>query len=127
MHRAIDVAHKAQACWVKKTGKERAAVLRKLYGLMLANVDDLAAILTMEMGKPLSEARGEILYGASYMEWFGEEAKRVYGDTISGIRRTSVSSFSSSRLGSSLRSHLGTFQTQCSPASWRRPLPPGVP
>lgn len=82
--RAIDAAHKAQKLWAKKTGKERAVVLRKLYDLMVANADDLAAILTMEMGKPLAEAKGEILYGASYVEWFGEEAKRVYGDTIPG-------------------------------------------
>ncbi|MGI2033627.1 NAD-dependent succinate-semialdehyde dehydrogenase [Rhizobium panacihumi] len=82
--RAIDAAHKAQKLWAKKTGKERAAVLRKLYDLMVANADDLAAILTMEMGKPLAEAKGEILYGASYVEWFGEEAKRIYGDTIPG-------------------------------------------
>lgn len=82
--RAIEFAYKAQKLWAAKTGKERAAVLRKLYDLMVANADDLAAILTMEMGKPLAEARGEILYGASYVEWFGEEAKRVYGDTIPG-------------------------------------------
>ncbi|WP_454854722.1 NAD-dependent succinate-semialdehyde dehydrogenase [Rhizobium binxianense] len=82
--RAIDAAYKAQKAWAKKTGKERAAVLRKLYDLLVANADDLAAILTMEMGKPLAEAQGEILYGASYIEWFGEEAKRVYGDTIPG-------------------------------------------
>jgi succinate-semialdehyde dehydrogenase/glutarate-semialdehyde dehydrogenase len=82
--RAIDAAHEAQKLWAKKTGKERAAVLRKLYDLMVANADDLAAILTMEMGKPLAEAKGEILYGAAYVEWFGEEAKRVYGDTIPG-------------------------------------------
>ncbi|TGP84805.1 aldehyde dehydrogenase family protein, partial [Mesorhizobium sp. M8A.F.Ca.ET.218.01.1.1] len=65
-------------------GKERAAVLRKLYDLIVSNVDDLATILTLEMGKPWTEAKGEILYGASYVEWFGEEAKRVYGDTIPG-------------------------------------------
>lgn len=82
--RAIDAAYKAQKEWVKKTGKERAAVLRRLYDLMVANADDLATILTMEMGKPLAEAKGEILYGASYVEWFGEEAKRIYGDTIPG-------------------------------------------
>ena len=82
--RAIDAAYKAQKEWARKTGKERAAVLRKLYELMAANADDLATILTMEMGKPLAEAKGEILYGASYVEWFGEEAKRVYGDTIPG-------------------------------------------
>jgi succinate-semialdehyde dehydrogenase/glutarate-semialdehyde dehydrogenase len=82
--RAIDAAYKAQKEWARKTGRERAAVLRKLYDLMVTNADDLAAILTMEMGKPLAEAKGEILYGASYVEWFGEEAKRVYGDTIPG-------------------------------------------
>lgn len=82
--RAIDAAYKAQKAWARKTGKERAAMLRKLYDLMVANADDLATILTMEMGKPWPEARGEILYGASYVEWFGEEAKRVYGDTIPG-------------------------------------------
>jgi succinate-semialdehyde dehydrogenase/glutarate-semialdehyde dehydrogenase len=82
--KAIDTAHAAQKVWAKKTGKERAAVLRKLNDLMVANADDLATILTMEMGKPWPEARGEILYGASYVEWFAEEAKRVYGDTIPG-------------------------------------------
>jgi len=82
--RAIAVADKAQKNWAKKTGKERAGILRKLFDLMVANADDLATILTMEMGKPWPEARGEILYGASYVEWFGEEAKRVYGDTIPG-------------------------------------------
>jgi succinate-semialdehyde dehydrogenase/glutarate-semialdehyde dehydrogenase len=81
---AIDAAHAAQAAWAARTGKDRAAVLRKLFDLMVANADDLATILTMEMGKPWAEARGEILYGASYMEWFAEEAKRVYGDTIPG-------------------------------------------
>ena len=82
--RAIDKAHAVQKAWAKKTGKERAAVLRKLFDLMVANADDLATILTMEMGKPLAEAKGEILYGAAYVEWFGEEAKRVYGTTIPG-------------------------------------------
>jgi len=81
---AIDAAYEAQKAWASKTGKERAAVLRRLYDLLVANADDLATILTMEMGKPFAEARGEILYGASYVEWFGEEAKRVYGDTIPG-------------------------------------------
>ncbi|MFN4207971.1 MAG: NAD-dependent succinate-semialdehyde dehydrogenase [Agrobacterium albertimagni] len=84
VEKAIDAAHTAQKAWAKKTGKERAAVLRKLNDLMVANADDLATILTMEMGKPWPEARGEILYGASYVEWFAEEAKRVYGDTIPG-------------------------------------------
>ena len=73
---AIDHAHAAQKDWAKWTGKERAAVLRKWYELMVAHADDLATILTAEMGKPLPEARGEILYGASFIEWFAEEAKR---------------------------------------------------
>lgn len=84
---AIDAAHRAQREWAKWTGKERANVLRALYDLMVANADDLAAILTSEMGKPLAEARGEILYGASYVEWFAEEAKRSYGDVIPGHQR----------------------------------------
>ncbi len=82
--RAIDAAYDAQKDWAAKTGKERAAVLRKLFDLMVANADDLATILTMEMGKPFAEARGEIMYGASFIEWFSEEAKRTYGDVIPG-------------------------------------------
>lgn len=82
--RAIDAAYSAQKAWAKKTGKERAIILRKLFDLMVANVDDLATILTTEMGKPFGEAKGEVLYGASYVEWFGEEAKRVYGDILGG-------------------------------------------
>ena len=81
---AIDLAYDSQKEWARKTGKERAAILRKWYELMVANVDDLGAILCAEMGKPLAEAKGEILYGASFIEWFSEEAKRVYGDTIPG-------------------------------------------
>ena len=80
--RAIEAAEAAWPAWRAKTAKERAALLRKWYELMLAHQDDLAAILTAEQGKPLAEARGEILYGASFIEWFSEEAKRVYGDTI---------------------------------------------
>ncbi len=86
-HAAIEAAEQAQKDWARRTGKERAAILRKWFDLMVAHVDDLAAILTAEMGKPLAEAKGEILYGASFVEWFGEEAKRVYGDTIPGHQR----------------------------------------
>ncbi|WP_424929084.1 NAD-dependent succinate-semialdehyde dehydrogenase [Amaricoccus tamworthensis] len=84
VNRAIDAAYTSQKEWAAKTGKERAAVLRKWYDLMVENADDLAVILTAEMGKPLAEAKGEILYGASFIEWFSEEAKRVYGETIPG-------------------------------------------
>lgn len=84
---AIESARVAQKDWAARTGKERAAILRKWYELMVENADDLGAILTAEMGKPLPEARGEILYGASFVEWFGEEAKRIYGETIPGHQR----------------------------------------
>lgn len=82
--RAINGAYDAKASWAAKTGKERGAILRKWHDLMLENIDDLAIILTAEMGKPLTEAKGEIMYGASYVEWFAEEAKRIYGDVIPG-------------------------------------------
>jgi succinate-semialdehyde dehydrogenase/glutarate-semialdehyde dehydrogenase len=85
--RAIAAAQAAQKDWAARTGKERAAILRRWYELMIENADDLATILTAEMGKPLAEARGEILYGASFVEWFGEEAKRIYGDVIPGHQR----------------------------------------
>lgn len=80
--RAIDVAHAAQKSWRARTGKERAAILRRLFDLMMANQDDLARIMTAEQGKPFAEAKGEIAYAAGFIEWFAEEAKRVYGDTI---------------------------------------------
>ncbi|MGA8049854.1 MAG: NADP-dependent succinate-semialdehyde dehydrogenase [Burkholderiales bacterium] len=80
--RAIEAAERAWPAWRAKTAKERAAILRRWYDLMMANQDDLALILTTEQGKPLAEAKGEIAYGASFVEWFAEEAKRVYGDVI---------------------------------------------
>jgi len=79
---AIAAADKASPAWRAKTAKERHAVLMKWFSLIVANADDLARILTAEQGKPLSEARGEVVYGASFIEWFAEEAKRVYGETI---------------------------------------------
>ncbi|MCL4186308.1 MAG: NAD-dependent succinate-semialdehyde dehydrogenase [Rhodobacteraceae bacterium] len=82
--RAIAAAATAQKAWAARTAKDRAGILRRWYELMVANADDLAAILTAEMGKPLAEARGEVLYGAAFIEWFAEEAKRVYGETIPG-------------------------------------------
>jgi len=80
--RAIRAAAAAWPAWRARTAKERGALLRRWFDLLLAHQDDLAAILTLEQGKPLAEARGEILYGASFIEWFAEEGKRVYGDTI---------------------------------------------
>jgi succinate-semialdehyde dehydrogenase/glutarate-semialdehyde dehydrogenase len=80
--RAIAAANAALPAWRALPGKERSRILRKWFDLMVANADDLAALLTAEQGKPLAEAKGEILYGASFVEWFAEEAKRVYGDVI---------------------------------------------
>ena len=80
--RAIDAAKKAQPDWAAKTAKERAAILKRWFDLMMANQDELGALLTAEQGKPLAEAKGEIAYGASFIEWFAEEGKRVYGDVI---------------------------------------------
>ncbi len=82
--RAIDAAYAAQGPWAARTAKERSAILRRWFELIVENADDLACLLTAEQGKPLAEARGEIIYGASFIEWFAEEAKRVYGDTIPG-------------------------------------------
>ncbi|MCB1478057.1 MAG: NAD-dependent succinate-semialdehyde dehydrogenase [Rhodobiaceae bacterium] len=81
---AIDAAYEAQKSWRAMTAKERCAILLKWNDLMLENADDLALILTAEMGKPLAEAKGEIAYGASFVQWFAEEARRVYGDIIPG-------------------------------------------
>ncbi len=82
--RAIEAANAAWPAWRKKTAKERANILRKWFNLILENQEDLAVIMTAEQGKPLAEAKGEVVYGASFVEWFAEEAKRVYGDTIPG-------------------------------------------
>jgi succinate-semialdehyde dehydrogenase/glutarate-semialdehyde dehydrogenase len=79
---AIDSAARAFPAWRKKTAKERAAIMRRWYELMLENQEDLAQLMTAEQGKPIGESRGEVTYAASFLEWFGEEAKRVYGDTI---------------------------------------------
>jgi succinate-semialdehyde dehydrogenase / glutarate-semialdehyde dehydrogenase len=79
---AIDAASRAFPAWRRKTAKERAAVMRRWFDLMLANQDDLARLMTTEQGKPLAESKGEVAYAASFLEWFGEEAKRIYGDTI---------------------------------------------
>jgi len=79
---AIEAADVAWPAWRQKTGKERAGILRKLFFLMMENQEDLAQLITAEGGKPLAESRGEVAYGAAFIEWFGEEAKRTYGDLI---------------------------------------------
>ncbi|MEO9598941.1 NAD-dependent succinate-semialdehyde dehydrogenase [Parasphingorhabdus sp.] len=80
--RAIDAAEKAQPGWAAKTAKERAAILRRFFTLMMDHQEDLAQLMTAEQGKPLTESRGEIVYAANFIEWFAEEGKRVYGDVI---------------------------------------------
>tara|TARA_R110000868_G_scaffold228684_1_gene481619 strand:- start:2354 stop:3808 length:1455 start_codon:yes stop_codon:yes gene_type:complete len=80
--RAIEAANAAWPAWRAKTAKERAQILRKWFELMMANQDDLGTLMTAEQGKPLAEAKGEVAYAASFIEWFGEEGKRAYGDTI---------------------------------------------
>ena len=82
--RAIDFANQALPAWRSKTAKERAKILRKWFDLIMLNQEPLAQLMTAEQGKPLDESRGEIAYGASFIEWFGEEAKRLYGETIPG-------------------------------------------
>ncbi len=82
--RAIDFANQALPAWRSKTAKERAKILRKWFDLIMQNQEALAQLMTAEQGKPLDESRGEIAYGASFIEWFGEEAKRLYGETIPG-------------------------------------------
>lgn len=84
---AIDMAYEAQKEWAKKTGKERATILRRWFELMMENAEDLAKILTAEQGKPMAESMGEIAYGASFIEFFAEEAKRVYGELIPGNQK----------------------------------------
>jgi succinate-semialdehyde dehydrogenase / glutarate-semialdehyde dehydrogenase len=81
-HKAIAAANAAFPVWSAKTGKERAAVMRKWFDLLIQHTDDLAALMTAEQGKPLAEAKGEVMYGASFVEWFAEEAKRVCGDVM---------------------------------------------
>ncbi len=82
--RAIEAASRALPAWAARTAKDRAVILRRWSDLMLANQDDLATLMTAEQGKPLAESKGEIAYAASFLEWFGEEGKRLYGDVIPG-------------------------------------------
>jgi succinate-semialdehyde dehydrogenase/glutarate-semialdehyde dehydrogenase len=101
---AIQMANKALPAWRETSAKERAKLLRRWYELCMEHQEDLAVILTSEQGKPLTEARGEIAYGSSFIEWFAEEAKRVYGDVIPAA----ASSCSSSRSASLPPSRPGT-------------------
>ena len=81
---AVAAAHAAFPSWAAKTAKERAIILRRWYELIVAHGDDIGTMMTAEQGKPLAEARGEVVYAASFVEWFAEEAKRLYGDVIPG-------------------------------------------
>ncbi|MFN7089114.1 MAG: NADP-dependent succinate-semialdehyde dehydrogenase [Allorhizobium sp.] len=86
-HTAIEAARVAQIEWAGRTAKERSVILRRWYELVMASQDDLGRILTLEQGKPLAEAKGEIAYGASFIEWFAEEARRLYGDIVPGHQK----------------------------------------
>jgi len=87
MQVAIDAAYTAQQPWAARTAKERCDILLRWYALMVDHADDRATILTAETGKPLAEGRGEILYGASFIQWFADEGRRIYGDVIPGHQR----------------------------------------
>jgi succinate-semialdehyde dehydrogenase/glutarate-semialdehyde dehydrogenase len=87
--RAIEAAAKAQPLWARKTAKERSVILRRFAEMMITHTDDLAVIMTAEQGKPLAEAKGEVAYAASFIEWFAEEGKRAYGDVIPTFRADS--------------------------------------
>jgi succinate-semialdehyde dehydrogenase / glutarate-semialdehyde dehydrogenase len=106
--RAIEAAEAALPAWRAKTGKERSAILRKWFDLIIEAKDDLAYLMTREQGKPLAEAAGEVVYGASFVEWFAEEGKRVYGDVIPQTWARAASWRSSSRWVSVPRSRPGT-------------------
>ncbi|EKO3475666.1 aldehyde dehydrogenase family protein, partial [Vibrio fluvialis] len=82
IHELIARSKQAQLVWQEKSAAERSVILKRWYDLMLDNADDLARIMTLEQGKPLAEAKGEVMYGASFIQWFAEEGKRTYGDTI---------------------------------------------
>lgn len=86
--KAVAAAYAAQKAWASQSAKERSVILRRWFDLMMENQDDLAKILTMEQGKPFTEAKGEIAYGASYIEWYAEEGKRIYGDIIPSLSQT---------------------------------------
>ena len=109
---AIAAANEAWPAWRSKTAKERAAVLMKWFQLLHQHADDLARIMTAEQGKPLAEAKGEVAYGASFLEWFAEEARRVYGETIPSTTTTSASWSSSSRSACARRSRRGTSRSR---------------
>ena len=87
---AIDAANNAWPEWRARTAKERAGILKKWFDLIMANQEDLAILMTAEQGKPIAEARGEVGYGASFIEWFAEEGKRTYGDVIPTDRKSVV-------------------------------------
>ena len=108
--RAIEAAERALPPWARTLPKQRAAALRRWFDLIIANRDDIALIMTSEQGKPLAEARGEVDYAADFIEWFGEEAKRIYGDTIPSLARaTAHPRHQGSRSASARRSRPGTF------------------
>ena len=119
--RAIEAAQRALPAWKHRTAKDRARILRRLADLMMEHVDDLAALLVREQGKPLFEAKAEIAYAASFYEWFGEEAKRLDGGVIpQPLARPADRRAAASRSASPPASRRGTSRPRCRRASRRR-------
>jgi succinate-semialdehyde dehydrogenase/glutarate-semialdehyde dehydrogenase len=110
--RAIAAAEAALPAWRGQTAKQRAQLLQRWFSLINQNADDLAQLITAEGGKPLAEARGEVAYGASFVEWFAEEGKRTYGETIPATAPTSAWSSSSRPSASARRSRHGTSRSR---------------
>ena len=105
---AIAAANASWPAWKAKTAKERSTILRKWFDLLMANQEDLGRIMTAEQGKPFAEAKGEVAYGASFVEWFAEEAKRMNGETLPQLTTTAASWSSSSPLACAQPSRRGT-------------------
>ena len=118
--RALRAAEDALPAWRGRLAKERAGILRRWADLMLENEERLARLLTTEQGKPIAESRVEVAYAASFLEWFGEEGKRVYGDTIPTYLPTGASSSRRSRSASPPASRRGTSRPRCRLGKLRR-------
>jgi succinate-semialdehyde dehydrogenase/glutarate-semialdehyde dehydrogenase len=117
---AIEAAAAALPMWSRKTAKERAVILRRFADLMIANTNDLAIIMTAEQGKPLAESKGEIAYAASFIEWFAEEGKRIYGDVIPTFRGDSRVMVLRQPVGVAAAITPWNFHSQTRPSAGRR-------
>ena len=126
-HSAIVAADRAWPAWRAKTAKERSAIMMKWFALLHQHADDLARIMTAEQGKPLAEARGEVSYGASFVEWVAEQAKRVYGETIPTTDNNKRYIVIKQPIGVCAAITPWNFPIAMIPARWRRRWPPAAP